>query len=982
MRAAAEPTDLPAPGLRGGGWRRLLVPSVPCLLGMIAFAAVCFAPQPGRVLSFDTFLHVYMGEEMLRLGERVETDPSNWAVDHRYIDHEWVPQLLMGALHQSLGLEGLVLFTALMVGAVFGLLAAWMGRRGAGPLVTAGLLAAAFVALRLFMLARPFLITWLLAVIWTMLLDRLIRGELEARRWVVIAVPLMWLWANLHAGFFFGFFLLGIFGLGQLWRIVAGDPASRRGAVRLFLWMVGGGQLALFASALNPYGFRLHAHFLVYLANQPLVSQIIEWQSPYFHQREFLAALVLIGVLLAIWMASRRRLEPVELLLVIALLLFALKAQRNLPLFALLTLPYAGGRLEELIARRARSGSRPSAPARWIGALSRGSAATAGRRGGAVTAALLAAAAILGVGVHKLHPAQVDDRKLPAAAASFVADRPELFGGRMLNFYAWGGYLAWRLSPGHQVFINGLQDHHGAAHQATYHRVVRAAPEWRQTLDELGIGWVIVPARSALTTVLDLHDGWRRVYRDSMAEIFVRAAGPPGSVASVVPSWAQGRLDELPNVLVVVLDTVRDDALGAGDAADARSAFDRLAGEGIRFTRARSTSAWTLPAHGSLFTGLHPSRHGAHGEHELLTWQQVTLAELLAPTHETVAFSENPHVTQAKGFAQGFEIFDETWRRRDRREPTLESVADWLARRSPERPFFLFVNLMTAHLPYRPPADLAERFLPPEAGATEVEAMRAFDERQARLFMSGALRLERPQIEILRALYRADVAAADRRLGALLQAIEAAGELDDTLVVVLSDHGENIGDHALMEHQLCLYESLLRVPLALRLPGEAAAGRGDDSPVQLVDVAPTVLDVVGVPADRWPPMAGRSLVAGAVDPERALVAEYMRPREQRRLFAAVDPAFDFGRFDRRLQSIQVGSWKLIQPEGGPPELYDPEADPGETRNLAGERPEVVAELRRRLEAWNAGRPPQPAPTDGPSLDEETREALRSLGYLD
>ena len=169
--------------------------------------------------------------------------------------------------------------------------------------------------------------------------------------------------------------------------------------------------------------------------------------------------------------------------------------------------------------------------------------------------------------------------------------------------------------------------------------------------------------------------------------------------------------------------------------------------------------------------------------------------------------------------------------------------------------------------------------------------------------------------------------------------------------------------------------------MILRLPGVVAAGLEDPAPVQLVDVLPTVLEAVGVPRELWPAIEGESLLRGSPPPDRPVFAEYMRPTEQAKLFAKVDPDFDFAPFDRRLKSVQVGDMKLIEADRGPVELYDLGADPGETRNLAAERPDLVAELRQRLEAF-AGEWTPAATTEEPILDEETREALRALGYLD
>lgn len=440
-----------------------------------------------------------------------------------------------------------------------------------------------------------------------------------------------------------------------------------------------------------------------------------------------------------------------------------------------------------------------------------------------------------------------------------------------------------------------------------------------------------------------------------------------------------------PNVLLVVLDTTRADAVDAAPTP----VLDRLAAEGTAFQQARSTSAWTVPSHGSLLTGLYPSRHGAHHEHLELAAAHVTLAERLAATHQTAGLSENPHIGPGKGFDQGFETFVETWRLQTSAAdiaPTDELALEWLAGRDPDRPFFLFVNFMAPHLPYAPPAAFQDRTVPPMTAPEVLERLRSMNEWAARLYMTGQLSLSADELSLLRGLYHAEVSFADARLGRLLQALAQAGELDRTLVVVVGDHGENIGDHGLMEHQFCLYDSLLRVPLVMRLPGtvEAGARRGD--PAQLTDVLPTVLDALGRGEDAWGDTEGRSLLR-PLPPERPQVAEYMRPVSQRPRFEAVAPGFDFTPFDRRLRAVVVRGRKLIQPEGGEPELYDLAADPGETRNLAADEPELARRLGSWLSAWAERAPAGPPVAGGaeggeaPELDAETRRALEALGYL-
>lgn len=440
-----------------------------------------------------------------------------------------------------------------------------------------------------------------------------------------------------------------------------------------------------------------------------------------------------------------------------------------------------------------------------------------------------------------------------------------------------------------------------------------------------------------------------------------------------------------PNVAIFVLDTARADAFSLhGAAPGSTPVFDRLAREGQVFTRARSVSAWTVPSHGSLFTGLYPGEHGADHGHTQLAESQITLAELLAKTHETVGFSENPHIGQGLGFAQGFGLFEETWRTQQAATdiaPTTRRALDWLARRDRSRPFFLFVNLMAPHLPYAPPEVFQQRTLSGELDGATIEKFRRFSEWDARGYMAGLFPLTSAELDLLRNLYQAEVSFADARVGEILAALAAQGELDHTLVVVLADHGENIGHHGLIEHQFALYETLLRIPFVLRLPKGVPAGAQSEAPVQLIDVLPTVLDVVGRSASSWPRVSGVSLLSSPPSARRPVLAQYARPVDQRWRFAKIAPDFNFDRFDHGLSAVVMGPWKLILSDAGTVELFNLDEDPAETRNLAQERPEVAAPMRSWLATRSGGGQPATA-TAPPELDAETVRALRALGYLD
>jgi arylsulfatase A-like enzyme len=298
------------------------------------------------------------------------------------------------------------------------------------------------------------------------------------------------------------------------------------------------------------------------------------------------------------------------------------------------------------------------------------------------------------------------------------------------------------------------------------------------------------------------------------------------------------------NVVLVSLDTVRADALGAyGQDLPTTPRIDRLAQSGTVFEQALSASHWTAPSHATMLTGLHPEEHGIVE----LPWPKaispdvVTLAERLrAQGYQTGAFTGGFLVTRLLGFDQGFDEWTE-----DPRDcaPTLASTLGWIA--SAREPFFLFYHTYQAHQPYLPPEPFAELFLEglPRLGAEE----------QARIRVGPVTGTE---LRAMRAAYLAEVREADRCVGEILDALP-----DDTLVIVTSDHGEGHMDYDGFGHG-SLEPGLLHVPLVVAHPlARAVAVARVEQITGAVDVVPTVLDLLGIDATELP---GRSLLPAMV----------------------------------------------------------------------------------------------------------------------
>jgi arylsulfatase A-like enzyme len=429
-----------------------------------------------------------------------------------------------------------------------------------------------------------------------------------------------------------------------------------------------------------------------------------------------------------------------------------------------------------------------------------------------------------------------------------------------------------------------------------------------------------------------------------------------------------------PNLLLVSVDTLRADALGAYGAPLPTPTFDRLARDGVVFERAFAPTPATAASHATLFTGHEPQRHGLLRNGESLDEAATTLAERLAAAGwHTGAFVSSFVLDPRFGFAQGFAHYDATlpesgatmgkgkpypgafWAAErfggfDRRATATTDAARRWIETAPE-PFFAFVHYFDPHAPYLPPPVFAERA----------------DAATPSLVDRSVPGIEPDVLARLIRRYWGEVLYTDDALAALL---DVAGRRErPTLVVVTADHGEGLGQHEWLEHAVHLYEEQLHVPLILHGAAGLAAGRRVATPVALADVAPTLLELLDVAnAD---PLDGRSLAAvarGGPEPEA-------RPLFGVRRLVSEDVAWDRG----VELSVRDARWKYIWDSEAAAELYDLEGDPGELRDLAPNRADVAAELRARLEQHVAALPPL---RDAAPLSDATREALRALGYVE
>ncbi len=414
-----------------------------------------------------------------------------------------------------------------------------------------------------------------------------------------------------------------------------------------------------------------------------------------------------------------------------------------------------------------------------------------------------------------------------------------------------------------------------------------------------------------------------------------------------------------PNVLLISVDTLRPDDLGLHGFEGETSPFiDSLGAGGVVFENATSTAAWTSPAHASLFSGLFPTHHGVRSFARGVPRRYGTLASLLKEQGYATAAVFNLRALRA--LKRGFDWFWVEPHAQDE-GAVADVVADrglgWLA--SAPRPWFLFLHFYDVHSDYRPAPRYARRFVEPYDGPATGDTL------QLRAFRLGELELGPGDVRHLRNLYRAGIRQFDDDLRGVFSRLEEPGHLEDTLVVLTSDHGEEFFDHGSVLHGRTLHQELVRVPLIFHGPGIPAGVRVEE-PVSLVDLLPTLLSLVGAPL---PPGIDGVDVSGlwkkGGPTGRVLVSE-------------ADHWIDnkSGNFRRALRR---GSWTLhYDADTESFALYDLRRDPTEQRNVAAQHPELVAELRAELRPYI----PRTRPEPQPEPPEDLVEALRGLGYVE
>ena len=512
-----------------------------------------------------------------------------------------------------------------------------------------------------------------------------------------------------------------------------------------------------------------------------------------------------------------------------------------------------------------------------------------------------------------------------------------------------------------------------------------------------------------------------------------------------------------PNILLIILDTLRRDRLSAyGHGRETSPALDAFAQDATLFERAIAPAQWTIPAHSSIFTGLYPSAHGVTQANGQLSGMHPTLAEILrGDGYETIGFCNNPLVgVLNNGLQRGFNHFynyagaavnrpfdsaksqvrqelDKRWRRFARPTQNRFAHSDFLFRVSmnpllvplwtritnytghtensvndligywgqhqaggADQPLFAFLNLMGAHLPYRPPQDYLDRVAPGvKRDRHAYRFMNRFNAEAARWASPTDPPLADWEKQVLYDFYDAEILHQDYHLGRLLDALYESGALENTIVIIAADHGESHGDHNFFGHSFVVYQELVHVPLVIRYPDHFPAGKRVATNVSTRRIFHTVLDITGI----QPPLAAADPNADVRGLSLARATNGARDTEGGVVFAEAFPPLTFlnviehrapGMIERlNLRQVRRGVYdganKLAMVADRVEGLYNVTHDPAETLDVSGQNPLLVSQLQGKIESFvqtEATRHTE-AGLFG-DVDDSILDNLRALGYIE
>jgi arylsulfatase A-like enzyme len=415
------------------------------------------------------------------------------------------------------------------------------------------------------------------------------------------------------------------------------------------------------------------------------------------------------------------------------------------------------------------------------------------------------------------------------------------------------------------------------------------------------------------------------------------------------------------NVVLLTIDTLRPRNLHAyGYHRETSPVIDQLAADGALFEHAYSTSSWTLPSLASLMTSKHPIEHGTVTGRVGLQEHLVTITHVLrAAGYDTAAWTQSAYPLYRLGFGREFQVTEKP------AGAQIPDVVTWLGQRG-ERPFFLWVHLAEPHTPYLPTKRFERHFTQKSANNNKDLARWWNADECVRFYET-----EPKDTDLRLTFYDETIRESDFKVGQILQAIDALGMRDRTIVALTADHGEEFYEHRGCDHGQTLYDEVLHIPLLIRHPPTIEPGVRVAEQVRLIDVVPTILDLITMPPH--PEFVGRSLRAHTEGKGHDLpvIGGYMSNAE---------PAIVFRKHGLKyIYSPRRSALRKRHKSRPIEELYDIEADPGERRDLALRGHPRLEQFREKAKKWSTRQPASRAPQV--QYDSATVRRLQALGYL-
>ncbi|MFB3916605.1 MAG: hypothetical protein ACE14M_07745 [Terriglobales bacterium] len=525
-------------------WARLVMPSISDIVFVALVCALTFGIWGPQLLSdADIGWHIRNGEHILATRSVPHTDYFSYTmVGQPWFAWEWLYDLVISSVHSVDGLNGVVIFSGVVIALTLALLFRLALKSSGNLLVALSLTLLSGAAASVHFLARPHVLSWLFTLIWAQTLRSFQRGE---RKHVWILLPLTVLWTNLHGGFLVGFALLGLYLAGNVWTwCTTSCPESRSratGRVRRLGMLL---PLSVAASVVNPYGYRLYMHLYEYLSSSFLMDNIMEFLSPNFHLLQVKCFAALLVLMLLALSVSVSKVSAADVLTLAFATWIGLYAARNVPIGSILiTLTIA-----PILGTAIRNVPDQSNVTCWLRGLASKLETFSARmkamelrfNSHLLAAVVLALVVAIGISGHRASGQKLispntrkadaqapllslyfDEKQMPVHAAEYMASHDI-----STHFFApdeWSGYLIYRLYPNVRVMFDDRHDLYGEKSVREYLKLTHVGYGWRDVLDKNKVNWVLLRPDSPLANTLKAAGDWKTIYDDGTAILFARA---------------------------------------------------------------------------------------------------------------------------------------------------------------------------------------------------------------------------------------------------------------------------------------------------------------------------------------------------------------------------------------------------------------------------------------------------------------------------